>query len=149
MNFIQVSKTDCIFYCEDKKLYLRYGDKNSKHSKFLIKNSLTSELYVKGWALEGMLLRHLVDEEPKGFNIVLVSTNLSKNFIGLLFTQYLEEKPGGKTGTMYFVKDEYRRKGIASMMIEFCKFKKLPIGLGMKGIDGSELFFKEHDIDLA
>ncbi len=146
MNSTQVSASDYIFYCEDKKLYLRYGNKNSKHSKDLLIKSLTSELYVKGWALEGMLLRHLANEEPKDFNIVLASTHLNKNFIGLLFTQYLVEN---KTVTMYFVKDGYRRKGIASMMIEFCKSKNLPIGLGMEGIDGSELFFKEHDIDLA
>jgi GNAT superfamily N-acetyltransferase len=144
MNSTQVSANDYIYYCEEQKLYLRYGNKNSKHSKDLLIKSLTSELYVKGWALECVLLRHLAGEEPKDFNIVLVSTNLSKNFIGLLFTQYLDEN---KTGTMYFVKDEYRRKGIASMMIEFCKFKNLPIGLGMEGIDGSELFFKKHNID--
>ena len=71
---------------------------------------------------------------------------LNKNFIGLLFTQYFSED---KTVTMYFVKDEYRREGIASMMIEFCKSKNITIGTGVYGIDGSELFFKAHNINFV
>ena len=146
MNSTQVSASDYIYYCEDQKLYLRYGNKNSKYSKHLLKKALLDKLFINGWFLEAQLKKHIPNKQSRDFDIVLVSTHLNKNFIGLLFTQYLVEN---KTVTMYFVKDEYRRKGIASMMIEFCKFKNLPIGLGMEGIDGSELFFKEHDIDLA
>ena len=146
MNFTQVSASDYIYYCEEQKLFLRYGNKNSKYSKHLIIKSLTSELYVNGWLLKGVLLRCLVNGKSKDFNIVLVSTQLNKNFIGLLFTQYFSKD---KIVTMYFVKDEYRRKGIASMMIEFCKSKNITIGTGVYGIDGSELFFKAHNINFV
>lgn len=146
MDFRRVSKTDYIYRCGDKKLFLRYGNKNSKYSKHLIIKSLTSELYVNGWLLKGVLSRYLVNGKSKDFNIVLVSSQLNKNFIGLLFTQYFSED---KTVTMYFVKDEYRREGIASMMIEFCKSKNITIGTGVHGIDGSELFFKAHNINFV
>ena len=146
MNFTQVSASDYIYYCEEQRLYLRYGNKNSKYSKHLLKKALLDKLFINGWFLEAQLKKHIPNKQSRDFDIVLVSTQLNKNFIGLLFTQYFSKD---KTVTMYFVKDEYRRKGIASMMIEFCKSKNITIGTGVYGIDGSELFFKAHNINFV
>lgn len=120
MNSTQVSASDYIYYCEDKKLYLRYGNKNSKHSKDLLIKSLTSELYVNGWALEVVLLRHWANKEPKDFNIVLASTHLIKTLlVYFLLSIWLKIKLELCT----LLCDGYRRKGIASMMIEFANLK--------------------------
>lgn len=45
MNSTQVSASDYIYYCEDQKLYLRHGNKNSKYSKHLLKKAIIDKLF--------------------------------------------------------------------------------------------------------
>ncbi len=144
MNFTQVSASDYIYYCEEQKLYLRYGNKNSKYSKHLLKKALLDKLFINGWYLEAQLKKHILNKQSRDFDIVLVSTHLNKNFIGVLFIEKLYNK---FSFNLFYVSEGYRREGIASMLVEFSKFKNLTLGKGRVGVEGSKLFFKKHNID--
>ena len=130
---------------------IHYSSGFNSQTKSLLKIAVLRNLYVDGWSLLPWYLDILINNEDN-VDLALIAkeqeysgVTISRGALGIIISR---GDINIKTReTMFFIKPEFRRKGLATTLIEFFNFKDIKLGTGFYGVEGSDLFLKKHNID--
>ncbi len=127
-----------------------YSGGNNIQTKTLIKTAILNNLYRDGWNLMPWYLDILINNEDN-VDLALIAkeqkyskTINSEEVLGVIISR--GDIKNKTRETMFFIKREFRRKGLATILVQFYKYKGVEPGHGTAGIKGSGEFFEKNKL---